>query len=249
MDYDVSNDAFLSGRGSATLIVRGFSVTLDTRALSHDLHPLGWAGGDLSPGTHAITLMPGKDCAFVSASGIVADFTLTVEADGTVVVDRPSGFAEVSGQTVTIKGYRITLDTRTLSHDLRPLLLGWAGGTCRRNPRHHTRAREGLCMHLGQRDRRDFTLTVEADGTVVVDPPAGFAEVNGATVGHQGLPHHPGHSHPVPRSAAAFIGLGWRDLWPGTHAITLVPGKSLCMHLRRGIVDFTIEEMEGERQT
>ena len=128
VDYDVSNDAFLSGRGSATLIVRGFSVTLDTRALSHDLHPLGWAGGDLSPGTHAITLMPGKDCAFVSASGIVADFTLTVEADGTVVVDPPAGFAEVSGQTVTIKGYRITLDTRTLSHDLRPLLLGWAGG-------------------------------------------------------------------------------------------------------------------------
>ena len=62
----------------------------------------------------------------MSAPGLVADFTLTVEADGAVVVDpRFAGFAEVSGRTVTIKGYRVTLNTSALSHALLPFLSGW----------------------------------------------------------------------------------------------------------------------------
>ena len=229
-----------------TVTIKGYRITLDTRTLSHDLRPLllGWAGGDLSPGTHAITLVPGKGYACISASGIVADFTLTVEADGTVVVDPPAGFAEVSGQTVTIKGYRITLDTRTLSHDLRPLLLGWAGGDL--SPGTHAITLvpgKGYACISASGIVADFTLTVEADGTVVVDPPAGFAEVSGQTVTIKGY-RITLDTRTLSHDLRPLL-LGWAggDLSPGTHAITLVPGKGYTFQSLAGVtgVIFTLD--------
>ena len=100
-------------------------ITLDNSALSHALHPLDWADGSFPPGTHEITLVPGSYSLLV-APGLVADFTFTLEADGSLVVDpRFAGFAQASGSTLTIRGYRITLDTSSLSHSLLPLLFGW----------------------------------------------------------------------------------------------------------------------------
>jgi hypothetical protein len=91
------------------------------------------AGGDLSPGRHDITMVPTQipsvGYQFFSASGVPA-FALLIKADGTLVVDpRIAGCAQASGQTLTIKGYRITLDTQALSHALRPIgIVGLAGG-------------------------------------------------------------------------------------------------------------------------
>ena len=50
-----------AGVNGRTVDIRGYRITLDTSALSHNLLPvaLGWTGGELSPGSHEITLVPG----------------------------------------------------------------------------------------------------------------------------------------------------------------------------------------------
>jgi len=128
--YDERFDAFLSGRGSAALTVRGFAITLDTTHLSHDLLPIVLDAGPLPPAVHQLTLVPAMTHRFQPASGVVADFSFGLAVDGTPVVDQAfAGFARVSGRTVVVDGYQVTLDTRALSHDLLPMLLGWSGGT------------------------------------------------------------------------------------------------------------------------
>ena len=63
-----------------------------------------------------MTLLPAKGYQFMPAPSIFTDFTLTVEADGAIVLDPPfAELAQVSDSRVTIKGYRVTLDTSALS--------------------------------------------------------------------------------------------------------------------------------------
>ena len=62
-------------------------------------------------GTHEFTYIPAAGYGFQPASGIVADFRFDVDVDGQVVVDpRCAGFAQATGRTLTISGYRITID-------------------------------------------------------------------------------------------------------------------------------------------
>ena len=90
----------------------------------------GPAEAVLPPGLHDLVVVPGTSgYAFVSASGVVADFRLTFNTDGSVAVDpRYAGFARAAGRTLTITGYRVSLDTGELTHDVVPLLVGWSGG-------------------------------------------------------------------------------------------------------------------------
>src|SRR5258708_22865619 len=148
---------------------------------------MAWAGGNLSPGRHALTIVPGTSgYEFISASGILADFTFMVKADGTIVVDpRFAGFAQASGQTLTIKGYRITLDTQALSHAVLPLLLDWAGGNL--SPGRHdltiVPGTSGYEFISASGIVADITRMVKADGAIVVDPRfAGFAQASGQTL-------------------------------------------------------------------
>ena len=79
-DYDAANDAFLEGRGTTTLRVRGFTVAFDATALSHDLLPLIVDAKVLSRlRTHQLTLVPAPRHTFQPASGIVADFRVRCE--------------------------------------------------------------------------------------------------------------------------------------------------------------------------
>ncbi|MEV0966610.1 Ig-like domain repeat protein, partial [Streptomyces sp. NPDC049910] len=129
LDYPESCDAFVEGRGTKTLTVRGFAITLDGTSLSHDLLPT-ISGADLlaRDQTHELTLLPAVGYGFQPAAGLVGDFRFNVSVDGNVVVDsRYSGFAQAEGRTLTIDGYKLTVDGRKLSHGLLPMnLLGGA---------------------------------------------------------------------------------------------------------------------------
>jgi hypothetical protein len=65
VNYSVAHDSFLIGRGTGTLVVRGFSIILDARPLSHDLLPL-INGASILPRdrTHELTLIPAAGYGF-----------------------------------------------------------------------------------------------------------------------------------------------------------------------------------------
>jgi hypothetical protein len=231
-DYDRRNDAFLSGRGSETLIVRGFPIAVDSTSLSHALLPVSGAAALTPDRINHLVLLPAAGYSFFSASGVFADLTFAVEADGTVVVDpRLAGFAQASGQTLTIKGYRITLDTQALSHGLSPDgIVGWTGGDL--PPGRHDITVVPIEMpSIGYQFASasgvimDFTLMVIADGTVVVDPRfAGFVQVSGQTVtikGYRITLDTQALSHGL--SPDGIVGWTGGDLPPGRHDITVVP--------------------------
>ena len=124
--------------------------------------------------THEFTYIPAAGYGFQPAAGIVADFRFDVDVDGQVVVDpRYAGFATASGRTLTINGYRVTIDGRALSHDLLPLLLGWTGGALSNASTHELTlvpAVGGYTFLATDGSGNLFTLTLDIDGTVSVSP-------------------------------------------------------------------------------
>ncbi|MEU5525227.1 hypothetical protein ABZ759_32590 [Streptomyces sp. NPDC047860] len=138
VDLPVEFTAFAEADGR-TLTIRGFKVTINARALSHDLTPelLGWTAGALPRATtHELTLIPSQTYMFILARGM-ADFHYALTPDGQIsVASRFHGFATVSWRTLTLHGYRITVDGRALAHDLVPELLGWAAGALSRASAH-----------------------------------------------------------------------------------------------------------------
>jgi hypothetical protein len=74
--YSAEHDGFLGGWRTDTLVVEGFSITLDGTRLSHGLHPTveGMIVGFLSPEfPHPLTLIPAPDgYGFQAAAGVVA---------------------------------------------------------------------------------------------------------------------------------------------------------------------------------
>ncbi|MBP0455116.1 hypothetical protein J5Y04_37210 [Kitasatospora sp. RG8] len=122
-----------------TLTIHGFKVTIDARELSHDLNPelLNWSAGPLSrTEVHELTLIPSQQYLFFLARGM-ADFQFALTPRGRVVLDPASaGFARASWRTLTIAGYRLTIDGRALPHDLTPELLGSTEGPLSRTTTH-----------------------------------------------------------------------------------------------------------------
>jgi hypothetical protein len=187
VDYDTADDLFLDGRGTPRLIVRGFTLTLDARSLSHDLLPMIPGASVLaSDRTHQLTLVPASGYGFQPASGIVADFRFDVAADGELVIDPGfAGFARADGRTLIIDGYRITLDGRPLSHDLLPLgMLGSTPVLSRDMANDYTYIpASGYGFQPASGIVADFRFDVAADGELVIDPGfAGFARADGRTL-------------------------------------------------------------------
>ncbi|MFE5942796.1 hypothetical protein [Streptomyces sp. NPDC056480] len=164
--------AFAESR-SRTLTLHGFTVTLNARALSHDLTPelLGWTAGALSrASTHELTLIPSKQYMFFLARGL-ADFHYALTVDGQITVaPRFSGFATVAWRTLTLHGYEITVDGRALSHDLMPELLGWTAGALSRAGAHRLTlmpSAQYLMSGAGVAGVQ-VLFSVGTDGTVVI---------------------------------------------------------------------------------
>jgi hypothetical protein len=132
VDYDASNNGFLSGRGTPTLIVRGSPITLDGTTLSHDLLPFGPLVENeilTRDRTHVLTLVPGKDYKFLPTNQFAPTSVFEFEITTNGAIDyNPSNDDFLKGRgtpRLIVQGFPITIDGTALSHDLKPLhLLG-----------------------------------------------------------------------------------------------------------------------------
>ena len=241
VNYDIANDGFLSGRGTTTLILRGFTITLDARSLSHDLLPT-IVGALVLPrdSTHELTLVPAAGYTFRPTPGFFADFQFALDVDGQIVVEpRYSGFTAVNGRTLTISGYQITIDGRLLSHDLGLFLLGNRDREIL--PRDSTHEltlipAAGYILQPTPGFFADFQFALDVDGQIVVEPRyGGFTTVNGRTLtisGYQitidgGLLSH---------DLGLFL-LGNEDILSrdSTHELTLIPAGGYTFRLTPGV--------------
>ncbi|MFE5942795.1 hypothetical protein, partial [Streptomyces sp. NPDC056480] len=227
-----------------TLTIRGFKVTVDARALSHDLTPelLGWTTGALPRATtHELTLIPSKQFKFILARG-VADFDYALAPDGQLTIPPDcNDFAEITDRTLTIRGFKVTVDARALSHDLTPELLGWtAGALPRANTHELTLMPSQQYMLFLARGLADFHYALTRDGQLTMPPDCnGFADITGRTLTIRGFK--------VTVDARALSHdltpelLGWTTgALPrtNTHELTLIPSQQYMLFLARGLADF-----------
>ncbi|WP_311315032.1 hypothetical protein [Streptomyces naphthomycinicus] len=227
-----------------TLTIRGFKVTIDARALSHDLTPelLGWTAGALPRATtHELTLIPSQTYMFILARGM-ADFHYALTPDGQITVPADcTGFAEATDRTLTIRGLKITIDARALSHDLTPELLGWTAGALPRATTHElTLIPSQTYMFILARGMADFHYALTPDGQITVPADCtGFAEATDRTLTIRGLKitiDARALSHDLTPEL-----LGWTaGALPRatTHELTLIPSQTYMFILARGMADF-----------
>ncbi|MFB7915950.1 Ig-like domain-containing protein [Streptomyces sp. NPDC056061] len=117
--------AGLAEAAGDTLTVRGRTVTVDGRGLSHGLLPVGVpgaaAGAFLSPADlHRLTLLPAAGFGFHAGPGVPADFSYTVRRDGTVDYDT-SCDAFLTGRgtdTLVVGGFPVVLSAADADSDL-----------------------------------------------------------------------------------------------------------------------------------
>jgi hypothetical protein len=124
LNYPPQFDTFLSGRGTSTLKLNGFAITLDGTALSHGLLLSNTTDFFMSDSVHNLVLVPAPFYIFLAGSGIVANFTFQIDLDGHVVFDpKFAGFADGSGsKNLTIRGFVVGIDGRRLTQELLPLI-------------------------------------------------------------------------------------------------------------------------------
>jgi len=119
IDFSLSYDGFLSGRGTSTLTIDGLSVTLDARYLSGSGVLLVAPAVDWI--THStVRMVPASYYSVQQGSGEVANFSLKLGVDGhwsyaaaNDVAATPSGFLGGAGtSTLVFYGYPLLVDAR-----------------------------------------------------------------------------------------------------------------------------------------
>lgn len=172
--YDLANAGFLSGWGTTTLAIKGFTMTLDGRSLSHDLMFNGGIETIIltRDRTHDLTLIPGTGYGFRTTPNTIADFQFDLGVTGQVVLDpQYQGFASTDGLTLTIHGYRIIIDGQALSHDLRLYLIGNEEILSRSQTHELTLLpTAGYTFWPTIRDLADFRFDLSITGQLGLDP-------------------------------------------------------------------------------
>jgi mannan endo-1,4-beta-mannosidase len=124
IQYDADCDIFLEGRGTDTLVLKGYEITIDARYLiGNGLTFWGVLGfGPNDPKGKAdkllihkkVCLLPGSNYYFVVASGMYGDFYFTVEKNGKITLDaKYASFMSIeANHTLVIKGFPILIDGR-----------------------------------------------------------------------------------------------------------------------------------------
>jgi hypothetical protein len=112
--YDASADAYLDGRDSSTLVIRGMDVTIDARPLTAVNFFISYLTPYLDPTvTHTIRVVPGYQQFEVGYN--IVGFTVTPQ--GTITYDGTEA-AFVSGQgtsTLVVQGFPVAIDARALT--------------------------------------------------------------------------------------------------------------------------------------
>ncbi|MGH3567958.1 MAG: hypothetical protein ACRDRH_18390 [Pseudonocardia sp.] len=158
--------------GPGTVTVSGYPVTIDARALSHDLLPVSMLGGPRPlprAQVNVFTYIPAAGYGFQPASGVVADFSFELSADGVVSVPPRFGrFAEAQGRTLVVRGYPVTVDMRDTGRQVVPSLLG--DQPALPPDRAHVLILIPASAHVfllqGPGPGNSFTISVETDGTI-----------------------------------------------------------------------------------
>jgi hypothetical protein len=122
--YGADCAAFLSGAGTNTLVLKGFTVTFDARYLIGNglvfWGVLGYGAGDPKGNGDKLvihrtcTLLPGSNYYFVVGSGLYGDFFFNVEKDGKLTMDSKYAlFMRIkTPNTLVIEGFPILIDGR-----------------------------------------------------------------------------------------------------------------------------------------
>ncbi|MFB6838351.1 Ig-like domain-containing protein [Streptomyces sp. NPDC056361] len=172
LDFGPECDAFLEGRGTRRLTVRGLPVTVDARDLDHPVVP------DLPDATpleadrvHELNLLPAYGYRLRVAAGTAegaVEFAVT--RDGQVVpAPEATGIADTDGHRLRIHGRTITVDGRSLSHDLLPVGAPLTGtGFLTRGTTHRLTLlpASGYLLQAGPGVTADLAYSVRPDGTV-----------------------------------------------------------------------------------
>ena len=120
---DVSQGGFLTGCGSSTLGVLGFTITINATALTAVTFLVYGITGEIKTSVvHQLQLLPGQ-YNFRNPAGIRPLIPFEIKADGTVAYDpnfdadaSPKGFLNGLGtSTIVLLGHAITIDARALT--------------------------------------------------------------------------------------------------------------------------------------
>ena len=173
VQFDEALDGFVSGRGTDTLVVAGYTFQADATAMTPQataVHPLS---GQDTTGTrmHTMIGIPGL-YIFKGGHGNHTTVIFTVGNDGTIGFE-PALDGFVSGRgtdTLVVTGYEFHADATALSpqpNNVRPL-----SGQDHTGTRMHTMTGvPGLYLFIGGYGNwTTFKFTVENDGTIDFDP-------------------------------------------------------------------------------
>jgi hypothetical protein len=134
VDYDPSCDGFLAGRGTSTLHVNGYEVTLDASSLSGAAHGGGvllTAGGEGFIQRKTVRLVPEAEYFVQQGSGVVCNLSFALKRDGTFSyapeLDTSKG-GPLQGQgtgSLAFKGHTVRVDATAVSRLLIDPMRRW----------------------------------------------------------------------------------------------------------------------------
>jgi Bacterial Ig-like domain (group 3) len=186
LSFDPSSDAVAQGRGGTTLTLTGVAVTVDATHLNDSLLLSTFSDVPIPRDqTQPLRLLPSAQ--YLLIGGLAgADIGLTLDPRGGIEL-RPQDapLATTAAGSLTITGYRITIDGTALDHDLYPLGFDNRGQALSRSSTHTLALLPavGYGFQPGSGIVADFAYALTAQGTVTVDPSyAGFAHADGLTL-------------------------------------------------------------------
>ncbi|MFQ5719757.1 MAG: hypothetical protein ACE5IK_09410 [Acidobacteriota bacterium] len=120
IDYDAAFDGFLSGRGTDTLVVRGYDINFDATGLSTTGILLLVFGETLQDSTSilSLTLVPEAGYRFTVGAALTGNFHFNVDLAGHIDYDGEfDPFLSGRGtDTLTVVGYPVQIDATSLSN-------------------------------------------------------------------------------------------------------------------------------------
>jgi hypothetical protein len=181
VDYDHSCDAFLGGRGTATLRLLGLEVTLDALSLTGAdngggvlLASVGMTNDDWIQ-RQTVRLLPQKSYLVQQSSGRMARLEFALQRDGRfsygseLDVARGGCLAGAGTTTLTLRGYAVSVDATAVSNLLLILPIWGATPALDGKTTVTVLPADSFILELDS-GVTDLAFSVDTTGTVLLDP-------------------------------------------------------------------------------
>jgi hypothetical protein len=231
--YDASRAGMFTGSGTTTLVVHGFSVTLNVTDLDY-LNPT-INGVPAGPKLRTLGLLPGPHNLVV---GDRASSTFTVTDTGKIQYEpRLEGILTgAGGTTLTVHGFRVTLDATEIDY------AGFGvNGTTGTTERVHVFRLLPGAHYLVVSNRASYPFTITDSGKVQYDPKyEGVYTGNGGTT----LAVH-GFQVTLDATEIDYLRVGISGTyqnWERSHVFRLLPGPHYLVVNSRASEPFTITQ-------